>query len=88
MKAVQIRNGRGRPVVNQLIVYDDDDGRTFQSYDTAIVHIDKYGDVTLDKRYWDYSNTTGRYRNHFLGETKAETERKIKSGEYTLGDLN
>ena len=36
----------------------------------------------------DYSVTTGKYRNQFLGETKKETEAKIKSGEYILTDLN
>ena len=44
--------------------------------------------ITLDETYWDYSKTTGKYRNQFLGETKAETEKKIKSGEYQLVDLN
>ena len=44
--------------------------------------------VQLDKQYWDYSVTTGKYRNQFLGETKAETQKKIDSGEYILTDLN
>lgn len=42
----------------------------------------------LDKNKWDYSTTTEKYRNQFLGETKKETEAKIKSGEYALVDLN
>ena len=42
----------------------------------------------LDKNKWDYSTTTGKYRNQFLGETKKETEKKIESGEYALVDLN
>ena len=29
---------------------------------------------------WDYSMTTGKYRNQFLGEDKKETQRKIKEG--------
>jgi hypothetical protein len=37
---------------------------------------------------WDSSVTTGRYRNQFLGEKLAETRKKIKTGEYTLIDLN
>lgn len=44
--------------------------------------------IILDKTYWNYSKTTGKYRNIFLGETKKETEKKIKSGEYILADLN
>ena len=46
------------------------------------------GDIYLDRNYWDYSVTTSKYRNLFLGETKRETEKKIKSGEYILTDLN
>ncbi len=67
----------------------------FQSYDTAIVKRytrsgeNKYGVVThLDVNAWDYSVTTGKYRNQFLGETKKETQAKIDSGEYQLVDLN
>jgi hypothetical protein len=45
-------------------------------------------EVQLDKTYWDYSKTTGKYRNIFLGESKKETQAKIDSGEYKLEDLN
>lgn len=41
-----------------------------------------------DRDKWDYYRTTGKYRNLFLGETKAETEKKIKAGIYALDDLN
>lgn len=34
--------------------------------------------------HWDFSNTTGRYRNIFLGETRQETLAKIDSGEYLV----
>jgi len=42
----------------------------------------------LDKKYWNYSNTTGKYRNIFLNETIKDTRAKIKSGTYILTDLN
>jgi hypothetical protein len=45
-------------------------------------------DVELDQKYWNYSNTTGKYRNIFLNETIKDTRKKIKSGEYKLTDLN
>jgi len=45
-------------------------------------------EVLLDKKYWNYSNTTGKYRNIFLNETIKDTKAKIKSGEYILTDLN
>ncbi len=44
--------------------------------------------IYLDQKYWNYSNTTGKYRNIFLGETIKDTKAKIKSGEYILTDLN
>jgi len=42
----------------------------------------------LDGGTWDYSMTTNRYRNIFLGENKKATEEKIKSGTYKLTNLN
>lgn len=62
----------------------------FQSYDSIIVK-KVYGgrlDVYLDRKYWNYSVTTSKYRNQFLGETTKETQAKIDSGEYVLCDLN
>lgn len=60
----------------------------FQSYNTVIAVIDENGQVWLDRSSWDYSTTTGKYRNQFLGENTVETRKKIKSGEYKLADLN
>lgn len=89
----------GRPVANQFILqgvpatqsFDGQhlpSGERFQSYDSVICHKTFRGDVFLDRTYWDYSVTTSRYRNQFLGETTAETRKKIASGEYKLADLN
>ncbi len=61
--------------------------REFWSYGTLIAIIEA-GMVTLDRRHWDCSNTTGKYRNIFLEETKKETEQKIKEGQHLLDDLN
>lgn len=63
-------------------------GTAFRSYNSNIVFKEDTGRIYLDKRYWDYSVTTGKYRNQFLGETKKETQAKIKSGEYILTNLN
>ena len=76
-----------KPVANQFIMRDVN-GETFQSYGTNIAK--RYwhtGKVILDPA-WDYSSTTGKYRNIFLKENKRETRRKIDSGEYELVDLN
>ncbi len=65
------------------------EGYYFQSYDTLIAFQDSKTRITyLDKDNWDYSVTTGKYRNQFLGEGIQETRQKIKSGEYKLVDLN
>ena len=62
-------------------------GIAFQSY-KSIIAFKTSGKVYLDFTYWDYSRTTGKYRNQFLGETKKETQAKIDSGEYILTALN
>ncbi len=45
-------------------------------------------EIKLDEQYWNYSTTTGKYRNQFLGEGIEETRKKIASGEYKLANLN
>ena len=88
---IKVRNmtsSRGNEVPNQFII-EDDNFIYFQSYDSIIIKKDKRTrEITLDERYWDYSVTTGKYRNLFLNETKKETERKIKEGIYKLDNLN
>lgn len=82
----------GRPVANQFLIYTDK-GVYFQSY-RSVIAVKFYGcnchggSIWLDSERWDYSVTTGKYRNQFLMETKKETEAKIASGEYKLCDLN
>jgi hypothetical protein len=75
----------GNDSKTQVIVHDDNRSM-FISYGTPIAEI--RGDtVTLDKNYWDYSATTGQYRNVFLGEGIADTRKKIKDGTYQLANL-
>ena len=96
-------NNTERKIPNQFIIYnvtkelsftEDNNnyhgfftGVMFQSYRSNIV-FKASGKTFLDSYYWDYSKTTGKYRNQFLGETKKETEKKISSGIYILTDLN
>ena len=93
MKVKNMTSSRGNPVANQLIIQDVDPinnrirEECFQSYETVIACRTQKG-TKLDRDKWDYSVTTGRYRNQFLGETKAQTQKKIDSGEYELVDLN
>jgi hypothetical protein len=80
--------GRNGSVKNQFVIHTSE-GRYFQSYESMIAFIpNDGGKVLLDSTYWDYSTTTGKYRNQFLGENKKETERKIQDGTYILTNLN
>ena len=78
--------------VNQYIISDKTNNTEYlQSYDSIIAAKQYCKDgiiVCLDINYWDYSTTTGKYRNQFLGEGIAETRQKIKEGIYILTDLN
>ena len=85
-KVQNMTSKKGNKIANQFVIYTDT-GSIFQSYNSSIVKIDS-GKTYLDKNTWDYSKTTGKYRNIFLNETKKDTEEKIKSGQYILTDLN
>lgn len=99
MKVENMTSTRGNDVPNQFIIsglssqhFMDDtktgSGTMFQSYASNIVFREHTGKIYLDRKTWDYSITTSKYRNQFLGETKKETQAKIDSSEYELVDLN
>lgn len=97
MKVKNMESTKGNTVPNQFIIEAIPvsiggslllDCDVFQSYNSIIAVRDLTGRVYLDPVYWDYSVTTGKYRNQFLGENKAETQKKIDSGEYVIVDLN
>lgn len=77
----------GRPIANQFKIYTDK-GVYFQSYRSIIAFKPHNGKTQLDEYYWDFSNTTAKYRREFLGEGVDETRQKIKEGEYKLVNLN
>lgn len=99
-KVRNMTNSNGNTVANQFIIEEEGRGalgnftlrETFQSYDSVIAvkttWPDGQIDIKLDANSWDYSTTTGKYRNQFLGENKKETQAKINSGEYHLTNLN
>jgi len=70
-------------VKNQFLLTDNKGNEYLQSYDSIIVKRDSCNNITLGVN-WDYSKTTGKYRNMYLFETKKETEAKIASGEYKI----
>lgn len=81
------QSGNGNDVPNQYIIKTKD-YCIFQSYDT-IIAVQIYGQgIYLDEQKWDYSRTTGKYRNQFLGMDKKETLEAIKNGRIELTNLN
>ena len=89
MKVQNMTSNNGNKITNQFVIIDDHKNIYFQSYNSMIVKKDTlYNQIFLDQKYWNYSNTTGKYRNIFLNETIKETKKKIKSGQYILTDLN
>ena len=85
-KVQNMTSNSGNKIANQFVIYTDT-GSIFQSYNSTIVKIDS-GKTYLDESKWNYSTTTGKYRNIFLNENINATRKKIKSGEYILTDLN
>ena len=89
MKVSNMLNQNGRAIPNQFIIRDDNTGWTvFQSYRATICKKSDDGSILLDEYYWDYSHTTSKYRNQFLGMKRPQIERAIKEGRIHMADLN
>jgi hypothetical protein len=86
MKVRNMTGRSGQPVKNQFII-EDGKSTIFQSYD-SIIAMKSGGRTYLDKYRWDYSTTTGKYRNQFLGMNKKQIEQAIEDGAIYLVDLN
>ena len=69
---------------NMEIIQHSDGSEVLYSYGTWIATKGKDGKVILSRKYWNYSATTSKHRNKFLGEFIAETRRKIEEGIYEL----
>ena len=88
IKVQNMRSSNGNDIPNQFIIRTNKHVY-FQSYSSIIARRDRNnGEIILDKDKWDYSTTTGKYRNIFLDEKKPGTQYKIDQGIYKLKDLN
>lgn len=91
MKVQNMTSSRGNKVPNQFIITDNEGNVYFQSYKTIIAKKEWNGSgfrVLLDENLWDYSTTTGKYRNRFLGCNKKECQMNIDDNVWGLVDLN
>ena len=87
IKVLNMTSSKGNKIPNQFVIITPE-GSYFQSYNSVIAFINNEGRVFLDRNKWDYSTTTGKYRNIFLGENKKLTEKRINNNNYVLIDLN
>ena len=93
MKVKNMTSANGNKIANQFII-EDDNKICFQSYDSMIVTIDHNTNTITIGENWDYSKTTGKYRNMFLSQyfdialgTKTGLEYWMEQGrigEYTI----
>lgn len=60
-------SSRGNKVANQFVIRDDENGKiTFQSYESEIATVDRKNKIITVFPDYDYSRTTGKYRNLFF----------------------
>ena len=85
----------GRAIPNQFVIdeindnYGNIDKEVFQSYDSTIIEIDYVHDVIAVHDDYNYSKTTGKYRNQFFADnwlpelaTLKGLEEAIKAGKF------
>lgn len=81
----------GREVANQFTI-ESDNKIVFQSYSSTVVEIDTAEKTVTVHPHWDYSVTTGKYRNQFMRENgfynmdnKKDFENAMKEGKTQCG---
>ena len=75
-------NRNGNKIANQFIIIEDN-FTIFQSYNSIIAKKWHNGKIELSEHY-DYSMTTKKYLNLFLGINISEVRSKIESGEISI----
>ena len=90
----QMTSRSGNVVPNQVIL-SEMSGKTFVSYGSKIVYLSNNRgsdglplEIIVDETYWDYSRTTGKYRNEFMDMGVQEVRNHIKTGRIKVGNLN
>jgi hypothetical protein len=86
--AQPLRTRGGHPAPDQLEITLEDGSRLFTSYTRKVALVTAEGQTWLDSCYWNYSRTTSRYRNEFLGLSTPEIMRGLESGALKLTNLN
>lgn len=95
MKKIKVSNmisNNGNFVPNQFIIETEKE-LFFQSYKKtiALIRINAYNkrEIFIDTNYWDYSRTTLKYLNNFLGtDGKRDILKRIEARQIILANLN
>jgi hypothetical protein len=80
-KSARNMRTRGRNLTPKQIIIEFDNGSMFKSYD-SIIAIKDNSDTVFLTGAWNYSRTTGKYRNEFLNCGLDDCRRRLDSGEY------
>ena len=65
MKVKNMTSAKGNKIANQFII-ESDNFTTFQSYESTIIVIDYNKRIIYVHPNYNYSKTTGKYRNLFF----------------------
>ena len=85
MKVRNMRSANGNKVANQFIIIDEEHNTiTFQSYESEIVRINYHNETITVFSHYDYSVTTGKYRNKFMRDYGFRDMDNKKSFEYYM----
>lgn len=85
MKVKNMRNNNGNKVANQFVIMDEEHNTiTFQSYNSEIIRIDYHNETITIFSDYDYSVTTGKYRNKFMRDYGFRDMDNKKNFEYYM----
>jgi len=93
LKVENIVSDKGNSIANQFVLNDYENSKiVFQSYNSMIIEIDRLNKKVTVGEDWNYSMTTGKYRNIFFRDyapnelyylkDRKELEKAIKDGFY------
>ena len=85
MRVKNMTSTHGNKIANQFIIMDDEHFTiTFQSYESEIIRIDYHNETITIFPDYDYSTTTGKYRNKFMKDYGFRDMSNKKGFEYYM----
>lgn len=78
----QLINSRGNPAMNQFVI-NSNNKTVFQSYE-SIICVKDQGKTFLNSEKYQYSKTTSKHLNIFLGIDSKTLKNNVKTGLYSV----